>query len=179
MWIFRELIQAFREIRTDHKYLQAQAKKELEDLRQNGLPEGYLRHPKEAIRRWGQLAFDAWFTRQEPKYRVCSGYPPDWEWRKLVLLKQQNYKCSRCSGDIYRVRQNVRNREKVLESRSGKEVLLPKGLHLHHITPLSQGGDHSFANLTLLCPRCHSFEHPHNARLKPYRTRRPSTRKMP
>ena len=177
MWIF-DLIQAFREIRSDQKYRQGQAKKELEDLRQNGLPKGYLREPKEAIRRWGRLAYDVWLTRQEPKYRLYRGYPPDWEWRKLVLLKQQNYKCSRCNNDIYRVRQSVRNREKAIETKSGKAALLPKGLHLHHITPLSQGGDHSFANLALLCPRCHSFEHPDNARLAPFRTRRPSTRKL-
>ena len=32
-------------------------------------------------------------------------------------------------------------------------------LHLHHIVPLSEGGEHSLENLRLVCPNCHQETH--------------------
>jgi 5-methylcytosine-specific restriction endonuclease McrA len=34
-----------------------------------------------------------------------------------------------------------------------------RGLHLHHITHLSQGGKTQQDNLLILCAKCHSLEH--------------------
>ncbi len=30
---------------------------------------------------------------------------------------------------------------------------------IHHVVPLSQGGDNSLDNLVLLCPECHGWRH--------------------
>lgn len=36
-----------------------------------------------------------------------------------------------------------------------------KWLHVHHIVPLSKGGDSDESNLQLLCYKCHKKKHPH------------------
>ena len=60
-------------------------------------------------------------------------YPPDWERRKSEIRRQSSG-CANC--------------------------LAGRGpLHVHHITPISRGGNHRLINLVLLCERCHSDSH--------------------
>ena len=35
----------------------------------------------------------------------------------------------------------------------------PDRLHIHHITPLAEGGPHGFENLQILCKPCHRLQH--------------------
>jgi len=60
-------------------------------------------------------------------------YPPDWEHRKSEI-RMQSSGCANCL--------------------SGRGPL-----HVHHITPISRGGNHCRGNLVLLCERCHSDAH--------------------
>ena len=60
-------------------------------------------------------------------------YPPDWEARRKQVVERDNDQCSKC-GSL-------------------------NNLHLHHIKPLSKGGNNKIANLRLLCENCHSKEH--------------------
>lgn len=75
----------------------------------------------------------------EAAEKICikwSTYPPDWnERRKRVFMRDGN-KCVKCSWPEGAKR---RSRE----------------LHVHHIRPLSQKGDHSLENLITLCHLCH------------------------
>jgi hypothetical protein len=60
-------------------------------------------------------------------------YPPDWDNRRKEVVERDGEKCSKC----WRF----------------------KHLHLHHISPLSEGGSNKISNLKLLCEGCHSQEH--------------------
>lgn len=60
-------------------------------------------------------------------------YPPDFEERKQRVAVRDGECCSKCSCE--------------------------EGLHLHHIQPLSKGGNNKLDNLTLLCEACHSKAH--------------------
>lgn len=65
-----------------------------------------------------------------------SGYPPDWDERKMVVKTRDDFECTTCGWP------------------SGHTVRR-RNLHVHHITPLSAGGDNSLENLTTLCHICH------------------------
>jgi len=60
-------------------------------------------------------------------------YPLDWNERRNQIVQRDGDQCSTCG--------NWRN------------------LHLHHITPLSKGGNNKTVNLRLLCEKCHSKKH--------------------
>ncbi len=63
-------------------------------------------------------------------------YPPDWDQRRAEVLESDGYACTSC-GWPEGFRRKARE------------------LHVHHVTPLSEGGDHSASNLTTLCHICH------------------------
>lgn len=63
-------------------------------------------------------------------------YPPDWDERKALVQKSDNFKCAICDWP------------------KGQQVLR-RNLHVHHKLPLSKGGDNSLGNLTTLCHMCH------------------------
>lgn len=65
-----------------------------------------------------------------------SGYPPDWDERKMVVKTRDDFECTACGWP------------------SGHTVRR-RNLHVHHVTPLSAGGDNSLENLTTLCHICH------------------------
>jgi DNA-directed RNA polymerase subunit RPC12/RpoP len=65
-------------------------------------------------------------------------YPDNWNKIRRKVLKRDGYKCTNCG---------VHTRE--------------AELHVHHITPISEGGTHSLPNLTTLCYSCHNNEHSH------------------
>jgi len=60
-------------------------------------------------------------------------YPPDWDERRAQVVQRDGDECSTCGNW--------------------------KHLHLHHITPLSKGGNNKTENLKLLCEKCHSKNH--------------------
>lgn len=64
-------------------------------------------------------------------------YPPDWANRREVIWWLQEQQCGRCRKD--------------LEPDTG---------HVHHMRPLSEGGDNALDNLVGLCEDCHALLHP-------------------
>lgn len=62
-------------------------------------------------------------------------YPDDWDDRRKQVLERDRYECQECGAT---------NRT----------------LHVHHITPISEGGGHRLSNLEALCESCHAEEHP-------------------
>jgi len=65
-------------------------------------------------------------------YDFWPNYPPDWEERKGEVFKQSSG-CHICNSNY--------------------------ALHLHHIIPISRGGNHKLGNLILLCEDCHRRKH--------------------
>jgi hypothetical protein len=63
------------------------------------------------------------------------GYPEDWDERRRQVLERDGYACQRCGAT-------------------------DRSLHVHHVTPISEGGSHDLTNLETLCERCHADEHP-------------------
>lgn len=64
------------------------------------------------------------------------GYPPDWDERCSRVKSRDGHKCTECG---YPVGLRRRTRE----------------LHIHHITPISEGGTNELDNLITLCHICH------------------------
>lgn len=64
------------------------------------------------------------------------GYPKDWEQTSLQYRQKVSFRCEGCGA------------------------YAPDG-HVHHIIPVSRGGDSSEDNLLFLCKDCHSLQHPH------------------
>jgi len=71
----------------------------------------------------------------EQIYDYWPTYPPDWEDRRSILLKEHN--C--CSNP---------------ECGSTK-----RSLQVHHIVPFVKGGSHKKDNLLVLCDKCHKLAH--------------------
>lgn len=61
--------------------------------------------------------------------------PPFWNLIRRSALKRDGYRCQHCGSTT--------------------------GLSVHHIIPLSSGGDSTAANLRVLCHDCHQKEHGH------------------
>lgn len=73
---------------------------------------------------------------------MANGYPPDWNKRRRLIYRRDNYQCQKCG-------------------RQGG----PHGdaeLHCHHIRPKSKGGSHHPSNLQTLCWQCHNRVHKHH-----------------
>ena len=103
----------------------------------------------------------------EPRHRSHRpGYPPDWEIRRALVFLRDRGMCSECQSFCA----TTSHLEERLWARD-PELLEPKdrfvsGGHVHHITPVSEGGDHSLGNLTLTCALCHAKEHEGNVGLR-------------
>jgi 5-methylcytosine-specific restriction endonuclease McrA len=96
-----------------------------------------------------------WLHEDEPQYRSLHTYPPDWPSRKLYIHRLYGFTCQECGASTYL------NQADQLKAQSTRHHTLRTGLHVHHIKPLSKGGDNSLDNLTLLCEQCHQNQHPH------------------
>lgn len=68
-------------------------------------------------------------------------YPSDWNKRRERVLTRDGHRCQKCS------------------TTSGT-------LQVHHITPISRGGEHGLDNLATVCQSCHAKEHPVQIKLK-------------
>lgn len=68
--------------------------------------------------------------------------PLPWNWEQIrkQVLERDGWKCTACGRTDH--------------------------LHVHHIVPRSAGGSDELDNLTTLCVRCHSNQHPMNAQLR-------------
>jgi 5-methylcytosine-specific restriction endonuclease McrA len=78
-----------------------------------------------------------WLNNIEPIFRHIKTYPEDWRMRREYVARRSFYTCEEC----------------------GKQGEV--GFQVHHIIPISQGGDNSFENLMYLCVYCHENKHPH------------------
>ena len=85
-------------------------------------------------------------TRLRDIYDYQMRYPNDWESRKENVIKRDGKICSK------------------------KGCYVSKRLHLHHITPLSQGGSNKENNLILLCEKHHEDEHGYKFNYGSHRT---------
>ena len=70
--------------------------------------------------------------------RSKSKSPDDWANRRQNILRRDNYVCQECGSDN------------------------ADSLHVHHKTPLSEGGSNNSENLVTLCSECHGDKHPNN-----------------
>ncbi|PSP55375.1 hypothetical protein BRC82_05370 [Halobacteriales archaeon QS_1_67_19] len=86
---------------------------------------------------------------------MADGYPRDWNKRRKLVYRRDNYQCQRC-GQPGGPRGNAE-------------------LHCHHIRPKSQGGSHHPSNLKTLCWRCHNRVHRHHVPRKSSRRSRSKT----
>ncbi len=77
---------------------------------------------------------EAIYILVKPVFDFWPEYPPDWEDRKFRKKDTRARKCENCG------------------TKRGP-------FHIHHKTPLSQGGDHKNSNLALLCENCHKGQH--------------------
>jgi len=68
-------------------------------------------------------------------------YPDDWDERRKQVLERDGYECQDCGAT-------------------------DKPLHVHHVTPISEGGNHNLSNLEALCESCHAKEHPVQTKLR-------------
>lgn len=109
-----------------------------------------------------------WFEKIEPVLRKSKDYPEDWEIRRSVVFVKSKGRCKECHKMCI---------SKYLEPTSSwtlprrfwkwsvqyrHEIL---GGHVHHIVPISRGGDHALSNLELLCGECHAAKHPDSKHL--------------
>lgn len=58
----------------------------------------------------------------------------EWKERRQEILQRDDFECRRCGDDS-------------------------DGLHVHHITPVDEGGSDDHENLKTLCPSCHRKAH--------------------
>jgi 5-methylcytosine-specific restriction endonuclease McrA len=70
----------------------------------------------------------------KPIFDFWPKYPPDWKERSTSRIYAKSRKCEKCKNSL-------------------------KILHVHHIIPLSQGGNHKKSNLIVLCADCHKENH--------------------
>jgi len=98
-----------------------------------------------------------WLDNEEPQFRDYDGYPPDWRLRREEIMRRADFKCERCGT-------------KVVWRRTRRSH--GSAANIHHVVPISKGGQHDLGNLKCLCVNCHSFEHPGNRKLDPFFRRR-------
>jgi 5-methylcytosine-specific restriction endonuclease McrA len=78
-----------------------------------------------------------WLENDEVKERYQHTYPQDWAIRRKFIAQRANYTCKIC----------------------GRRGWL--GFHVHHVLPLSKGGNNALDNLVYLCKWCHENQHEH------------------
>ncbi len=68
--------------------------------------------------------------------------PPDWDERRRIKISENKF-CAICKKDS-------------------------SHLHIHHIRPISKGGNHTSNNLEVLCSNCHQGKHHHSFSYKDF-----------
>jgi len=117
---------------------------------------------KERVARQEREAVDRnrkkWLEEIEPKERHSPGYPYDWEWRRAHVYRMAEGKCENCGSQIGKL--------EIVIIYSFRPYYIERliGAHVHHKVKISEGGDHSFSNLELLCSDCHAEKHPEKKR---------------
>jgi 5-methylcytosine-specific restriction endonuclease McrA len=75
-------------------------------------------------------------TRYHEECASYKSYPPDWRWRRQIILLRDHHHCTNCGWPQGFLRQT-------------------REFHIHHVKSLAKGGDNSLENLTTLCHICH------------------------
>ena len=124
-------------------------------------------------KRW--LAKRRWHEEEKQVRDVCSlwpEYPPDWEWRRQIVVKRDSFRCSQC-GVAVGVPSSSEEFVRSLKERLQKHPQLVYGyprtkrsgeiiFHVHHRKKFRvDGGDHRLENLTTLCEYCHGLQPGH------------------
>ena len=79
-----------------------------------------------------ELYKDPFYLKMSPVYDQLWELPPDWEIRRKQVIERDKSTCQKCGTYV-------------------------KSGHVHHIVPKAKHeGNHSLANLRLLCAECHS-----------------------
>jgi len=73
-------------------------------------------------------------------------YPTNWSQIRRWVLKRDGYQCRVTWIDVYGIPRRCQNK---------------KHLHVHHLTPLSEGGSSNAENLVTQCEEHHVAQHPH------------------
>jgi len=76
-----------------------------------------------------------YFVKNYLRRKKIADYPTNWEDMRKEVLERDNKQCCNCASRT--------------------------NLHVHHIVPLSCGGQNKNSNLITLCERCHTSLHPH------------------
>jgi len=106
----------------------------------------------------------SWYDKIEPTLRrddKLSGYPQDWKGLRRDYIKiRDNGVCYLCEGsrnnDTYYFH---RPRDGRHSYKNSKDFALHS--QIHHIKPISKGGDHNIDTLVYLCNLCHEDQHLH------------------
>ena len=101
-----------------------------------------------------------WRAEVETKFRQHPGYPPDWERRRVLVFLRDDGKCRNCGRPCGHL---LCEPDQIWGFDYDEKLVVDA--HIHHAKNLASGGDHSLANLSLLCPRCHVRKHPKNSGL--------------
>ena len=113
-----------------------------------------------------EIAFKSWLKNSEEIYREdnsLSGYPTDWQFRRLYVYLKQKGICSCCGRRIGKL--SLWSRQ-LCYGKYGEISPTLRFIHLHHKIPISQGGKHDLSNLEVICELCHCKKHPNNTLLK-------------
>lgn len=83
---------------------------------------------------------------RKSSYKYLKNHPTLKKYKEIAL-KNYGYKCAVC-GWCYQ--EPITNRG---------ELLTKSGCDVHHIIPVSKGGNDDIENLIVLCPNCHKIAH--------------------
>ncbi len=95
-------------------------------------------------------AHEQWVNLEEPANRNAKGYPPDWKLRRFEVYERDKGKCRECGNETGRIQGLF----------PGASIKVLVECHIHHVKPVSKGGNHALDNLVLLCEECHIEKHP-------------------
>jgi 5-methylcytosine-specific restriction endonuclease McrA len=96
-----------------------------------------------------------WHEVIEPRCRSYRGYPPDWDMRRVHVYMRARGVCETCGVKCA----NLDCSPEMIWHSIYPHVT---GGHVHHVVPMSKGGDHSLENLQFLCEGCHARAHSKN-----------------
>ncbi len=100
---------------------------------------------------------DRWLEKHEEDNRNDQSkkdrYPRDWTRRRVEVFRRASGKCESCGV-------NTGQEQYDSDPRFALGLKVVGGAQIHHIIPITKGGDHSLSNLKLLCETCHIDHRP-------------------
>ena len=89
-----------------------------------------------------------------------------WQTIRWECFERDKHTCQKCGvGPKKEMRDVVTNYDNVTRKYQYeiREISIPPNIEVHHIVPLSKGGNNQLENLITLCYDCHKKEHAHDA----------------